>query len=188
MLESWETILKEYEGSDELLEFYPDTDVSGFSIGAVRKVYEEYEEDDDDEEYYADASVIAAAVNPDGEADGLLWFPLYNLSKVSAQTKYLKDNEELFGKAELADLPECAEHGLDALLLLSLNQRRVISIDLGEDDPIVYGIVIAFSESFVQMHCYTPDGEDDGISFIDKDRVEFCQYQGADELAVQKLI
>ncbi len=193
MLESWENILKVYEGSDELLEFYPDTDVSGFSIGAVRKVYEEYEEieiddDDDDDEYYADASVIVAAVNPDGEADGLLWFPLYNLSKVSVQTQYLKENEELFSKAELADLPEGGRNGLDTLLLMSLSQRKVISLDLGEDDPIVYGIVIAFSEDFVQMHCYTTDGGDDGVSFIDKDRIEFCQLQGVDEAAVEKLI
>ena len=184
-LESWESILKDYEGTDELLEFYPDTEEGGFSVGAVRKLYEEL--DDDEEEIYEDASLIIALVDPDGAQDGLIWFALGSLAKVCVGTQYMKTREALFAAEGLADLPESGARGIDALLKLSMDEREILSLDTG-DDLFIYGIVMAYSDTFVQLHCYTLNGADDGICFIEKDRIECCQYQGTDERAVQQLI
>ena len=185
MFENWEDVLKQYEGTGELLEFYTGTDEDGFSIGTVVQVFDDIEDDEDD--VYADASVIIGAIDPDGGSDGLLWLPLYDLTRVCAGTQFLQSKKALVGEEVLQPFETDEETGLDALFELSHQEGRILSVDIGVDEPVIFGVVEDYNDVFVQMHCYTEEGADDGVSFIDREQIDFCQYQGVDERAVERL-
>ena len=188
---SWEDILEKFEGTDELLEFHLDSDEDAFYVGAVKKVFAEVEDDDDfdDDDFFEDsseeASAIVAAVDADGNADGLVWFPLFNIEMICEKTSYLTSRQEFFAGAKLPDLPDETFYGLDALLQMSRENDKILSVEMGED--LLYGVVLDFDDLFVKMECVTENGAPDGIAYFEKDRVDICKYQGVDELAVEAL-
>ena len=184
MPDSWEMILKEFEESGEFVELYTSSNEDEFYVASIQEVFDEFE--DEDSEIYREASVIVAPVDPDGQADGLLWFPLYDLTKICSGTKYLESRRDLFAAAEAPEFNMVGSDGLDTLLALSKDEGKVLSLDA--DGELVFGVVTEYNEQFVKMHCYTENGEDNGTAYIDKEQINVCQYQGVDETAVEKLL
>lgn len=200
---TFSAILKEYEGTDKLLEFcVGNTD--RFLVGRVVRVYDAYYEPEDfdadaecgvegseiwDEEIeYKGSSVIVSIINPDGNDGGLAWFDCCDLVKIAVGTKNLKAKKlALKEEKERAIILPDAE-GLDALLELSRIEQKMVAFESEDDSSMVsYAIVEAFGEDLIRLHEYTDWGEDDGTVFLNRDEIRICYYDGFDERCANKL-
>ena len=130
------------------------------------------------------------AISPEGYFDGVVAKKTTDILRVDLGGRYMNKMKQLMAihHVEIPDYELDNKDIFRSLLTLAKDSREIVSLELLESGYVdVTGFVINLENDVCAIKQVDPFGNEDGISFINKNDISQISYSSSDEVTLYEL-